>query len=152
MDVRKGSAWKTIEYGEIFIGGAWRRLKYGEAYLSGAWKQIVSFIPALTLAISPSSVGASGGATMTDAATATPTGGLGPFTYAWTLVSNDGVTSPAATSPTTATTRFTGSATDGHSGTATFRCTCTDSLGTTATADVAASWFIFAGGGGTGTL
>lgn len=142
MDVRVGGAWESPDRAEAYKDGAWRTLQYGEAYYSGAWRQIATFVPALSVAISPTTASATGSTVTTNSVTATPTGGLGPFTYAWTLVSNSGVTSPAITSPSTAATRFTGSPTDGHSGTATFRCTVTDSLGTVATADVEATWFI----------
>jgi hypothetical protein len=63
--------------------------------------------------------------------TVTPTGGTAAYTYAWTKVSGDTLT---VNSPTSASTTFTASVTS--SKTAIYRCTVTDSLATTATADV----------------
>jgi hypothetical protein len=63
--------------------------------------------------------------------TVTPTGGTAAYTYAWTKVSGDTLT---VNSPTSASTTFSASVTS--SKTAIYRCTVTDSLATTATADV----------------
>jgi len=73
----------------------------------------------------------------TGSTTVTPSGGVSPYTYAWTLLSGDTLT---VTSPTAASTTFskTGLA-EGDYFFATYRCTVTDSTaGTplTATADV----------------
>ena len=145
MDVRKSSAWHEVETAEAYKNGAWRPLKYGEAYYSGSWRTIITFVPAMTLAISPSSALASStSARMSTAANsvATPTGGQAPYTYAWTLLSSDDLSSIVITSPSSSSTKFTATVTTGAgtSGTATFRCTCTDALGTTATDDVTATF------------
>lgn len=66
--------------------------------------------------------------------TTTPSGGTGPYTYAWTRVS--GSASIQATAPTAATSAFLAGLYDGTTKTATFRCTVTDSLAATATIDV----------------
>jgi hypothetical protein len=102
----------------------------------GAWRNGAVFVPPLSLAVSPSDTGGGNfvpGTITTGSVTATPTGGLAPFTYAWTRLSGD----PAnPTAPTNATTSFSLFANDPASFSAVFRCTVTDSLGTTATADV----------------
>jgi hypothetical protein len=139
MNVRLNGAWRTIDSGKVYLNGAWRTLNYANAYISGSWRKVATFIAQLTLAISPTSVHATNSST-TGTATATPSGGLGPFTYAWTLVSNSGVTGPQIASPTTASTQFYGTPTDGSSGSCVFRCTVTDSLGSTATADITATF------------
>lgn len=73
--------------------------------------------------------GESGTAT-TDTVTASPVGGLGPFTYAWERVSGDGsTTATAASSAASAFTRFSSVPTHYNS---TWRCKITDSLGTIA--------------------
>ena len=79
----------------------------------------------------------------TAACTVTPSGGTAPYSYAWTLVSDDtagAFGTWSATSPTTAITQFRASAVPPGIGlgTATFRCTVTDARGATATADVIA--------------
>ena len=78
------------------------------------------------------------GSVTTDAATATPTGGTGPYTYAWAYVSGDAGLS--ANSSTSATTTWTGSITAlGQDKTAVWRCTVTDSLAATASSTVGVS-------------
>lgn len=98
------------------------------------------FFTALSASASPSFVSGSdtGVVVTTNTSTATPTGGFGPFTYAWAFVSGDAVT---VVSPTLATTAFRGGAMGvGETRNAIFRCTVTDTAtGFTAiTNDVAA--------------
>jgi hypothetical protein len=76
------------------------------------------------------------GAVTTNATTVTPTGGTGPYTYAWSLVSGDTFT---VNSPTAATTTFTTGLTTGQDKSAVYRCTVTDSLLAEATATVGVS-------------
>jgi hypothetical protein len=79
------------------------------------------------------------GTITTNTVTATPSGGTGPYTYAWTLISHDGPVNPTATSAATAATAFTQTAVGpGEIYSAVFRCTVTDSLAATATADCTA--------------
>ena len=70
----------------------------------------------------------------TDNVTATVSGGVAPYTYAWTKVSGSTLTVTAATSATTAFTA-TGMA-QGETRDAVYRCTVTDSTPATAQADV----------------
>lgn len=152
MEVRKDGAWRTINTAEAFIGAAWRTLKYAEAYIGGAWRQIVSFVQPLTLAFnrsSPFGVGATESPMTTASCTAVPTGGLAPFTYNWTTLSQSGLTGFTINSPSAATTTFTAGVTAGvgHTGTATVRCTATDALGTTASADLDLTFSEISGGG-----
>lgn len=92
---------------------------------------------AMTASASPTSLYKTGiGANQTTASvTVTPTGGVSPYTYAWSLVSGDTLT---VNSPTAATTTF--SVTGLNSGdiaSALYRCTVTDSTsGTALTATV----------------
>lgn len=71
---------------------------------------------------------------VTTEVTATVTGGTGPFTYAWALVSHDQGNPPVPTNPSFATTAFRqGGAVLGSITNGTFICTVTDSLGATGT-------------------
>lgn len=142
MDARKNGAWVSPTTAEAYRGGAWRTLKYGEAYYGGAWRQIVSFVaPYTALSISPSAPAASSFTSDTITSktiVATPNGGLGPFTYSWVLLSSSGLTGVTINSPSNAGTTFTATVGGvGESGTATFRCTATDSFGTGQSATVA---------------
>lgn len=84
------------------------------------------------------------GTATTDATTVTPSGGTGPYTYAWTVVSYDNPSAaPTATAPAAATSAFTQTSIGiAEAYNATWRCTVTDSAvpANTATVDVAAFW------------
>lgn len=134
MRVRVNGAWEDIDSGLVRVGNAWKQLASIRVYVGGAWKEGKTFVPALSLAITPD-VGVSGsrtgaGLVTTTAATATPTGGLAPYTYAW--VNIGGVGSP--NTPASATTTFSATLGSGDDTFGDFQCTVTDSLGTTATA------------------
>lgn len=112
---------------------------------TGVDRLIYSTSPPMSASASPSATsGFTSGASVitTNSTTVTPTGGTGPYTYAWTLISRDHpTTDPTANSPTAATTTFTQTnAAPGGFYTAEFLCTVTDSLGAMATASVSASF------------
>jgi hypothetical protein len=60
----------------------------------------------------------------TSSVTVTPSGGVAPYTYAWTKVSGDTVT---IDSPAAATTTFTGTPPENSTLSGTYKCTVTDS-------------------------
>jgi hypothetical protein len=71
----------------------------------------------------------------TPVTTASPVGGIGPFTYAWTRIAGDAAIT--ATSAATAATAFSANISPDVIVEATFRCTATDTAtGATATTDV----------------
>jgi hypothetical protein len=155
MEVFTGGTWRTITSAEAYIGGAWQRIQYAEAYVNGAWRQIVSFAaPYTALVVSPSPVSASAQSDTitTESVSATPTGGLAPFTYNWTLVSSSGLTVVTILFPNSSSTPFTATLSpggEGASGSATFTCTATDSLGSSKSASVNVGFFHdFPPGGG----
>ena len=75
--------------------------------------------------------------------TATPSGGVPPYTYAWTVFANTGDSGhPNITSPTAASSTFTVTGVLGQdTGGGTILMTCTDSVGATATAYITVSHF-----------
>lgn len=93
----------------------------------------------LSLSIEPPNVdGFSFASTVTtNPATATPTGGTGPYTYSWTIVAYTSASAPPnINAGLSATTTFTQSGVSpAMPETATFRCTVTDSVAATASAD-----------------
>jgi hypothetical protein len=153
--VRIGAAWRTVTSGKVYLNGAWRTLTNGRAYISGVWRDVVSFAQPYTgLTITPSEPGGSSSTsdTMTSRfATATPTGGLAPFTYAWTLVSSTGLTGITINYPTSASTSVTATLTVpvGTTGYANLKCTATDALGTSKSATVTFSFVYYESPGGT---
>jgi hypothetical protein len=111
-----------------------------EPPVNGVPAGAASLPSALSLSVSPSSLTTSGtSASLTTAsATATAVGGTSPYTYAWTRQS--GSTSISADSASSATSTFTGtSLASGTTYDAVFRCTVTDNVAATKTADVSVS-------------
>ena len=135
MRARIGGAWTTPSTAKAYIGGTWQTPRNAKAYVSGAWRDVATFVPPLSLTASPDGFYGAGRYTAnSQPLTATPTGGLAPFTYAWAVVSS----SRAVTigSPTSATTVVSGYVGTAYIITITLSCTVTDSLGSTATATV----------------
>lgn len=133
MEAFISGAWRAPARGEVLIGGAWRRITRGESYRSGAWVGIASFIPPLSLSLSPPSV--SGGVSpnkpsvqtvRTNYVTATPFGGSAPYSYSW---SAPGI---APSNPTNAVTAFVATLAPEQEITGTATVTCTDANGNTA--------------------
>lgn len=92
---------------------------------------IYSVAPPLSVVAAPGTVSgttAGTGTATTNAATATPTGGTPPYSYAWQRLSSDGPVNPTAVSPTSATSTFRQTSIGiGESFSGTFRCQVTDS-------------------------
>ena len=96
----------------------------------------------ITATISPSSffVAEENQSTISENATAIVTGGVAPYTYIWSVVSNSG-TLPVITSPATASPTFTQyDVASGETETAVFRVSVTDAIGQSATADLPAQF------------
>lgn len=112
-------------------------------------RTVETFADPLTASASPASVDGVvfsllASTVTTIATTASPTGGTGPFSYVWTLLSYSHATPPTITTSTNASTTFrqTLVAPDTQE-TAEFRCTVTDSLGQVATVDVGATFSVY---------
>ena len=139
MDAFISGNWRLVRRGEVTVGAV-RNLTRGEIYRSGVWRSIARFTSTLTVSAS----GVSGynlntnnrpARVTSDTAQATPSGGLGPYSYAWAIISG----SAAANSPNMAATSFSQTVTSGVTEDSIARVTCTDSLGSVATADITVS-------------
>jgi hypothetical protein len=135
MDVFFSGAWRTPKRAELVISGVWRTITRGEAVLGGNWHTIASFVPPLSLTVNPSAASGvrrtktpSSGVVATNSVVATPKGGSGPYSYAWTIVSG----SANITSPSMASTAFTATLPPESDQSAIARVSCTDSLGNVA--------------------
>ena len=133
MKAFSAAACREITSAKAFIGGAWRTLTVGKVYKGGAWQSAASFVLPMSVAITPNpAFGRGTGYVTSNTITATPTGGLAPFTYSWTVVSSAPrlvtINSPA-TASTTATADVSGGDVN-----FTLQCVATDSLGTAVTA------------------
>lgn len=137
-----GGAWRDLTSAKVCIDGInWKTITRGLACVDGTnWVPIANFVPPLSVSISPDAQGLASSnkptRVVTNAVTATPTGGKAPFSYVWSLLSG----SPTITSPTNASTTFSQVVAPGGSASATARVTVTDALGSTATADVSISF------------
>jgi hypothetical protein len=153
IKVRFGGVWQTITGGQVFSGGAWRSLVAVQVYSGGAWRQVGNFTPpgtggggggALSLSLSTTAIGGRAGTgatamTTSNSATVTPSGGLAPYSYAWSVVSSDGQATYTIDSSTLSTTTATATSLGGplpSSCGCTIHCVVTDSLGATATSDI----------------
>ena len=93
----------------------------------------------ITLTVVPPNayaVGFGDGSLTTNSVTVTPSGGVGAYTYLWTKTSGDTI---AVTSSTSATTTFSGAVVFGDVLGAEYKCTVTDSIGSTAEISVSVS-------------
>ena len=151
MDAFISGGWRTAKRGEVLVGGAWRRIARAEIYTNGQWRRCLSFAPPMTVAISP--LNPSGASyprfpstqrVTTQQITATPTGGAGPYSYVWSVLSggatadvvNMALTTVSATVPPD-------SLVQGNVGV-----TCTDSQGNTAVAQVPYYLYNYSNSGG----
>lgn len=147
MIVRVSGTWPTMTSGLAYADSAWRPLIKARAFIAGAWREVATFVPPLTLAASTSDAYGSrlgGGTVTTLPVSVTPTGGQAPYTYLWTRLSGFG----SVTSPALPETTFSQSVGNGDEVSGVFRCTATDNLGATATADVTATFASFDMSGG----
>ncbi len=136
-------AFEDIESGRVRVGNAWKNLASVRVYAGGAWREGKSFVPPLTVSVSPADVFGSSdnfGTAYTTSATATPSGGVPPYTYSWARL---GGGLGAVDSPSFASTGFLRGMGFEESATETFQVTVTDSTAQTATANVTANFTSF---------
>lgn len=134
IKVKEGGVLRTITGMKIKAGGIVRTIKTVKVMVGGVLETVATFVPAITLNISPDlasgvSSSPSGGTIHSNYVTATPSGGAGPYTYAWTRIFG---TELVLSGPASATTRFSLNVIASDSVSATYRCTVTDAFGQTA--------------------
>lgn len=146
MKIRVLGENQEVRRASAHVGVEQRQCRTAKVMVNDVLETVAVFADLLTVSVEPTQVlgfGISPSSTtvFTGSTTATPTGGLGPYTYAWTLVSSSGGVTPVATQPNFATTAFAKPSVPAFSVfSAVFRCTVTDSFGSTATADVSATF------------
>lgn len=140
---------RTITAMQVIDGGAVDRVITQMRVIdaNGTDRLVYSTSPALSAsnAPDPATGGTLGtGTAISETVTCTPSGGTGPYTYAWTRISYTSGTAPTSNSAATAATAFTQTGLGpGDTESAVFRCTVTDSLAATATADVTVTFLDF---------
>lgn len=104
---RDAGVWRTIADPRARVAGVWQPIQNGWVRVAGAWQKFyqrfrISVSP--TLVTGSNSRSGSGNVTAaTNAATGTPTGGIGIIQYQWQYVSGDTAT---VANPTSASTTF----------------------------------------------
>lgn len=136
MKVNNGTALKPVVRAKVKIGSSLKNVVRLKVNVGGVLKTADSFVQPLTASASPATVYGSAATSpiISGSATVTPSGGIGPYTYSWARTSGSG----SITSSTSATTTFSDVLAPDSSSSGVFRCTVTDSHGSTATADVTA--------------
>lgn len=149
LKIQDAGTLRTITRLAIRQAGVTRQIKTLKVMHGGVLRTVAVFASPLSLSASPAgssntyeSFGLPLPQTLTsDLITAIPSGGLAPFTYAWAYLSGDTFT---VSHPTSAGTYFSHTFNSFGIRSGTYRCTVTDSVGTTATVDVPISIeFIF---------
>lgn len=149
MKTRVSGASVTITAGKAKVAGVLRTLKTVKVMDGGSLRLVATLVPDLTASAIPllttGTAFSNSAVTITSSASqASPNGGSGPYSYAWSFVSSTGGSSPTILSPSVASTTFQLSGvSNGQTFDCVFRCTITDAFGTTATVDVTASFANF---------
>lgn len=130
-----GGVLQEISSLTIKDGAALRQILQLKVMDGAELRTVATFVEPLSLGVTPAALYESGFASNvieSDDLVATPTGGLGPFTYAWSVVSGTAtITTPASA----ITSVGSGILTVDVPEDVTVRCTCTDSAGSIAMAD-----------------
>jgi hypothetical protein len=130
MKVNVGGTLKPVVRVKANIGGTLKTVVRAKHNVAGTIKAGDTFTPALSLSVTPSSIYAVSNSSpvISEYATATPTGGLAPYTYSWVRTSGAG----SISSPSSSVTSFSDSLAPDNLSSGTFTCTVTDNLGATA--------------------
>lgn len=149
LRIQDAGTLRTIKRLRIQQGGILRDIRRLRVMHGGVLRTVAVFADTLTASADPTSVfgtqsSANSIPVTSGGTTASPAGGRAPFTYAWAQLSGDAMT---ILSPTMATTQFRATVQPNTSLSGTFRCTITDAVGQTATADVEAILSNLGGGG-----
>ncbi len=149
ISVRVGGTVRPISTIKLCVQGIVRTVRTVKVMEGGQLRVVYSSAQSLTVGITPTVMSASSRRlpVVSNYATANPTGGTGPYSYFWTIVSVDGGFNTTIESPTFASTRFSMNVLEDEPGIGRFRCTVTDSLGNTASDTVDCTFRFFSVGG-----
>jgi hypothetical protein len=138
ISVKTVSGMRAIQRLRVMHFGELRTIRSLKVMDNGNLRLVGNFYGDVSVNVTPSIVTgtSTNGVATTSPATANVTGGLYPYTYQWTLVSDTVPGTPIAVSPTQRVTTFRGQ-TDGD---AVFKVTVTDSLGSQGEATVTANF------------
>lgn len=143
ITILDGGTLRTITKAYVKQAGVLRAIRTIKVQDGGTLRTVATFADPLSVFVTDTGKVASSSTMTTDPATASPSGGFAPYTYAWTLVTNGGGAASTANTPTLASTTFTKTGlSPGSDITDVWRCTVTDALGNTAS-DVGNANFIY---------
>lgn len=149
MLVRHGGATRTITGMVVKQGGVTRTIRRARVQDGGVLRTVAIFAEPLTVTAADVSGSSLLSTVSAGTASAVVTGGLSPFTYAWTLTLSGGGTDSTASSPTSASTNFTKTDVPEDSTISdTWRVTVTDAGGQTAEDSLQATFTNLPSGGG----
>lgn len=134
MNVYANGGWRTPSAARIFKDGAWRVVTRVQVYKSGAWKTGATFASSLTVSYTatPATVVFSTPTSGTGQSnlTATPSGGIAPYTYLHSVTEHLGAgPTPYLATPTLASCLLTAGALQGTEDDVAVRVTVTDAIG-----------------------
>ena len=139
VKVRVGGVWQNIVTCKVFVSGAWRHALAVKIRSGSTWRRVTfpSSGDDMAVSISPSPFAFGDNHETSGTLTATPTGAVAPYSYAWSIIASGGFGSVkmGASSSASAFVQASGLSV-GQTATATLRCAVTDDLGNTASADV----------------
>lgn len=149
LRVQDAGTLRTIKRLRVMQGGILRDIRRLRVMHDGVLRTVAVFADQLTASANPTLVtGAQSSdqpiTVTSNGTTASPAGGRAPFTYTWTQISGP---SGIITAPTMATTQFRATVEPFGTASLTFRCTITDAVGQSASADVEANLSNLGGGG-----
>ena len=128
LHVYDAGTWELAPFVYVRDGGVWREVQEGYVRESGVWKQ---FHQAFIASVSPTTVTGirtGGGQVQTNQSFVSVTGGVGPFTFFWDIVSQSGDVTATNVAPNTTIAGAVEAtfSSGGQSVSGTFRCTVTD--------------------------
>jgi hypothetical protein len=141
-----GSVLRTISKMRVLDGSTLRNIVRMKVMDTGATlRTVATFATPLSVSITPPTLykeSYAANVLISDPATAVPSGGLGPYTYSWTIIAGGASVNPPTTN---ATVDFTSEVLveDAAPEESTARVTCTDSSGQTATATVTMAFYFY---------
>jgi hypothetical protein len=132
------AGWRTVDSGKLYAGGAWRTITRAMVFIGGAWKTAMTFAGPVSVAAPPVLqqyyLPGSGPGIASAGITATPSGGIAPYSYGWVVTGYGTPVVPTLTGDTTANVGITAGAYAGDTGTVFLNVTVTDAIGQTAAA------------------
>lgn len=145
ITIREGGTSQPITRITVQDGNSPRVLRKASLFSGGTLHLVYNAASALSLSVSPDTTGGhpprGSNTAVTPSVTATPAGGLGPYSYSWQITSFAGSV-PSISNQSFATTVFFQSGlSQFDNNQCVFTCVVTDSLGATASASVEVDFF-----------